>query len=61
MKEGKEPVFELYDEARDVVAYTRTIPSPERAPELLRARGIPEEEGGRIRARLPEPPERLLD
>jgi hypothetical protein len=61
MKEGKEPVFELYDEARDVVAYVRTIPSPGRAPELLRAHGIPAEEGDRIRARLPEPPEQLLD
>lgn len=60
MKEGKEPVFELYDEVRDVVAYTRTIPPPEKAPELLRAHGIPAEEGDRIRARLPEPPEQLL-
>ena len=28
IKQGKEPVFELSDEARDVVAYARTIPSP---------------------------------
>lgn len=61
IKQGKEPVFELYDEARNVVAYTCTIPSPDRAPELLSAHGIPAEEGDRIRARLPEPPERLLD
>lgn len=61
MKEGREPVFELYDEVRDVVAYTRTIPSPEKAPELLRAHGVPAREGDRIRARLPEPPEQLLD
>jgi hypothetical protein len=51
-------VFELYDAARDVDAYTHTIPSPERAPELLRAHGIPDEEGDRVRARLPQ---RLLD
>lgn len=59
--EGREPVFELYDEARAVVAYTRTIPSPERASELLRARGVPMDEGDRIRARLPEPPEQLIE
>ncbi len=61
IKHGKEPVFELYDEARDLVAYTRTIPSPGRAPELLRAYGIPAEEGDRVRARLPGFPEQLLD
>ncbi len=59
--EGVDPVFELYDEARDVVAYTSKIPSPERASELLRAHGMPIEEGDRIRARLPEPPEQLIE
>ena len=61
IKQGKDPVFELYDEARSVVAYTRSIPSPERVPYLLRAHGIPLEVGDRIRARLPETPEQLLD
>ena len=61
IKQGKDPVFELYDEARSVVAYTRSIPSPERVPELLRAHGIPLEVGDRIQAKLPETTEQLLD
>jgi len=45
-------VFELYDEARDFVADARTIPSPERAPELLRAHAIPAEEDDPVPAGL---------
>ena len=45
-------MFGLYDEARDFVADARTIPSPERAPELLRAHAIPAEEDDRVPAGL---------
>jgi len=45
-------VFELYDEARDFVADARTIPSTERAPELLRAHAIPAKEDDRVPAGL---------
>lgn len=60
VREGREPVFELYDEKREVVAYVREVPTPERAAELLERHGIPVEEGDRIRAGLPDVPEGIL-
>jgi hypothetical protein len=45
-------VFELYDEAQNFVADARTMPSPERASEPLRAHAIPAEEDDRVPAGL---------
>ncbi len=50
---GEEPVFELFDEERCVVAYVREVPTPVRAAEILGRYGMPVQESGRIRDKLP--------
>lgn len=57
---GEQPVFELYDEEREVVAYVRKALTPSKAAELLERYGIPVEEGDKIRAGLPRVPEQIL-
>ena len=57
---GGEPVFELFDEERKMVAYSRNVPTPSKAAELLEGYGIPLEEGDAIRAQLPRAPERIV-
>lgn len=47
---GEQPVFGLFDEEREVVAYIRKVPTPSKAAELLKRYGIPVEEGGEVRA-----------
>jgi hypothetical protein len=45
--ESDDPVFELYDEERDLTYWVRVIPSPRQAAVLLEERGgRPEEERG---------------
>lgn len=39
-----EPVLELCDRDRSLVAWVRTVPTPERAAELLASYGVPAEE-----------------
>ena len=60
LSRGGEPVFELFDEERKVVAYSRNVPTPSKAAELLEGYGIPLEEGDAIRAQLPRAPERIV-
>lgn len=57
---GGEPVFELFDEERKVVAYSRSVPTPAKAAELLEGYGVPLWEGDVIRARLPRTPYRMV-
>ncbi len=57
---GGEPVFELFDEEREIVAYSRNVPTSSRAAELLERYGVPVEEGDVIRAQLPRAPGRIV-
>ena len=57
---GGEPVFELFDEEGGIVAYSRNVPTPSKAAELLQRYGVPIEEEYIIRAQLPRAPGRIV-
>lgn len=60
MLRSEEPVFELFDEERGIVAYSTNVPTPSKAAELLERYGVPVEEGDVIRAQLPRAPGRVV-
>jgi hypothetical protein len=57
---GENPVFELYDEEGDFVAYVREVPTPEQAVRLLQRYGISTEEADSLRATLPNIPDEIV-